>query len=463
MTTYTCHWRLSTPTSDKDAQLIKLTLRPHGYDGHAYWMRQEARASDRNFATVEDLRFDPDGGPQTVLQRFVALRQALASGGWQEIVAQDRLTLTPCDLQDHRPKTDDECHMDLAALYTECSDPDNALAALNNCSNCAQQTWYWHTAARRIHANRARANPGPQADQDWAGAVEHAMFIITQAAENATQPDTAYSFGDSYRATASQLAAAAQTVAEYLLCIAGDPAQALEAMRIADATNHGTQQLEQLKVTALIQLDRATEAYETHLKWSLQMPEVLESPGYRAFIDHQQTQARDAESLRISQLQFTYAPGTPASDSDIAALRQHFPQLSAAYLQWITQPERHQLTVADGEHSETYQLLGVEAALAKHGELLDWLALHDDSSPELAREIHAAIADSGIAPRHMLPIVGDENASDCFLLRTDGPDAGTVYFWAHDECTVFSPVVASADQLFPWLRARAQAGDTFVL
>ncbi|EJE53708.1 hypothetical protein PMI14_01397 [Acidovorax sp. CF316] len=463
MTTYTSHWHQAAADNAQGPLLIKITLLPHGYDGHAYWKRQEARASDREFRMVEDLRLDPEGGPQAVLQRLVDLRQALARQGWQEIVVHDSLTLFPKNLLDHRPKTGDECLMDLAALYTECSDHENALAALQRCRH-SEQAWYWRTAARRAHANRARANPGPGADGDWAAAVEHAMFIIHQAADtDAAQPHAMYSFGDSYRHTASQLAAAAQTVAEYLLNIAGDPEQAMQALAIADATNHGTSQLQQLKVTALLQLDRSTEAYETHLKWRLQMPEVLESPGYRDFIERQQTQARDAQSQRISQLRFDFSTGTPASESELEQLLRHFQQPSHAYLQWISQAERHQLTVADGENEETYTLFSIPAALDKHEELLGWLALHDESSPELAEEIRSAIADSGIDPRHMLPIVGDANSSDCFLLRTQGPGAGGIYFWAHDECTVFSPIVDRADQLFPWLQAQARAGSTFVL
>ncbi|MDZ7863127.1 hypothetical protein [Acidovorax sp.] len=464
MTTYTSHWLQAAPSGNNKAPLlIKITLIPHGYDGHAYWKRQEARASDREFKMVEDLRLAPEGGPQAVLQRLVDLRQALARRGWQEVVVHDSLALFPKDLLDHRPKTEDECLMDLAALHTECSDHESALAALHRCRHSGQ-AWYWHTAARRAHANRARAHSGPAASGDWAAAVEHARFIIHQSADpNAAQPDAMYSFGDSYRHPASQLAAAAQTVAEYLLCIAGDPEQAMQALAIADATNHGTGQLQQLKVTALLQLERNTEAYETHLKWHLQMPEVLESPGYREFVERQQTQARDAQSQRVRQLRFDYATGTPASEIELEQLLRRFPQPSHAYLQWISQPERHQLTVVDGEHEETYTLLSIPAALEKHEELLGWLSLHDDSSPELAEEIRSAIADSGIDPQHMLPIVGAENASDCFVLRTQGPGAGGIYFWAHDECTVFSPIVDGADQLFPWLCARARAGETFVL
>ncbi len=465
MTTYTSHWLQAAPADNPQQAplLIKITLVPHGYDGHAYWKHQEACASDREFKMVEDLRLAPEGGPQAVLQRFVDLRQALARQGWQEIVVHDSLTLFPKDLLDHRPKTEDECLMDLAALHTECSDHESALAALHRCRH-SEQAWYWHTAARRAHANRARAQPGPQADGDWAGAVEHAMFIIHQAADsNAAQPGGMYSFGDSYRHAASQLAAAAQTVAEYLLCIARDPEQAMQALQIAEATNHGTDQLQQLKVTALLQLGRSKEAYETHLKWRLQMPEVLQSDGYRAFVRQGQAHKHGEETRRIGRLQFEYAQGNPASASELALLRQRFADLPAAYVQWVTQPERHQFTVIDGEDRQAYDLFSARQALEKHAELMQWLCLHDESSPELAEEIHSMIADSGIEPEHMLPIVGDENSSDCFLLCTQGPNAGTVYFWAHDESTIFSPIVASADQLFPWLQAQAKAGSTFVL
>lgn len=462
MTDYTSHWLQVSSDNNKAPQLVKIKLIPHGYDSHAYWMRQEARASDRNFKTVEDLRFDPEGGPKAVLERFVALRQTLANGGWQEIVVENSLTLFPKDLQDHRAKTEDECLMDLAALHTECSDHENALAALNQCHHSAG-TWYWHTAARRAHANRARANPGPQANGDWAAAVEHAMAIVNQAHENAGQPVAGYSFGDSYRHAASQLSAAAQTVAEYLLCIAGDPEQAMQALAIADATNHGTTGLQQLKVTALLQLDRPAQAYETHLKWNLRMPEVLQSEGYRAFVQKGQAQSQGEETRRIDRLQFDHSPGSAASASDLALLRQRFPTLPAAYVQWITQPGQHQLTVIDGDDRQTYELFSARQALDKHSELMQWLCMHDESSPEMAEEIHSMIAASGIEPQHMLPIVGDENSCDCFLLCTQGSDAGTVYFWAHDECTIFSPIVASAELLFPWLQAQAKAGSTFVL
>jgi hypothetical protein len=293
----------------------------------------------------------------------------------------------------------------------------------------------------------------------------HAKFIILSATEQQTtrKQIPVYSFGDSYSNAANQLSAAAQTLAEYMLCICDLPEAALEAIRIADTTHYGSQELQEFRVTALLKLGRNTEAYEAHLKWRLNMLDVAQSEGYRAFVHQQKSQAQDAERQRISQLQFEYSEGSPASQAELEQLRKRFPNLSDAYVQWITQPHRHQLTVIDGEGGETYELFSTGAALEKHDELMGWLGLHDESSPELAEEIRTAIRESGIDPLFMLPIVGNDSSSDCFLLRNDGADAGGVYFWSHDECAVFTPIVSSAAQLFPWLQAQAEAGSTFSL
>lgn len=426
-------------------------------------MRQEARTSDRQFEMIEDLRLDPCGGPQALVSRLVELRKVLGNSGFEEIVFQSTV-YAPNDLPGHRPKSEDERHMDLAALYTECNDYDSALAELNSCRQ-SEKEWYWHTAARRIHANRARDTPGQGAQQDWAAATEHVQFIILSATEQhaARKKITVYSFGDSYSDAASQLSAAAQTLVEYLLCICNLPEAALEAILIADATHQGSHELEEFRVTALLKLGRNTEAYEAHLKYRMNMPDVAQSEGYRAFVDQRKSQAQEAERQRISQLKFEYTEGNPASRAALELLRQRFPNLSDAYVQWITQHHRHKLTVTDGEYGETYELFSASAAQEKHEELLGWLALHDESSPELAEEIRAAIHENGINPLRMLPIVGNDSSSDCFLLRTDGLDAGSVYFWSHDQCAVFTPVVGSADQLFRWLQAQAEAGSTFSL
>ena len=354
--------------------------------------------------------------------------------------------------------------MDLAALYTECNDYDSALAALKACRH-SDKEWYWHTAARRIHANRARDNPGPDAQLDWAAATEHAHFIILSATEQHTarKQVPVYSFGDSYSDAASQLSAAAQTLAEYMLCICDLPEAALDAIRIADTTHHGTQGLQEFRVTALLKLGKNTEAYEAHFKCRLKMLDVAQLEGYRAFVDQHKSKAKNAEQQRISQLKFESTAGNPATQAELDQLRQRFPNLGDSYLQWITQPHRHQLTVIDGEGGETYELFSTGAAQEKHEDLMGWLSLHDESCPELAEEIRTAIQESGIDPLCMLPIVGNESSSDCFLLRTDGPDAGGVYYWSHEECAVFMPVVNDAAQLFPWLQAQAEAGSAFTL
>lgn len=475
MTTYTCHWIEKTPRR-KDAApwAVQATLVPHGHDGRAFFKRQEARTSNRRFKMVEDLAFAEQGGPQAVLQHWIALRRTLAEAGFEEIVVPDTV-YTPDNVQGYRPKTADECRMELAMLHTECGDVDTALALLHACADSAR-AWYWHTAARRAHAHRARTHPGPNADADWDAALTHAQWIIDSTAQQGTEVyrlDTGaggYHFGDSYRGAPPQLAAATQTVAEYCLCIAGEPEQALQAIALCDCTSSGTQQMEQFRVMALRQLGRSAEACETHLRWRLQMPEVLQDPVYKAYVAQERARALQAERLRVSALRFEYAPGTaPATAADIEALRQRLPAVllnpvCAAYVQWITQPgQPRQLSVVDGECRQDYVVFSVEQALAKREEMLGWLRLHEHSAPELAEEIWQAIVADGIHPLQMLPIVGDPDASDCLVLRTEGDGAGTVYFWAHDECAVFTPVVPAADQLFAELRTRAEQGFTLVL
>lgn len=476
MTTYTCHWIEKSPGRQGAAPLaVQATLVPHGYDGRAFFQRHEARTSSRRFRMVQDLAFAEQGGPQAVLQQLVALRRALADAGFEEIVVPETV-YAPGSVQGWRPKTADECRMELAVLHTECGDADTALALLHACGDSGR-AWYWHTAARRAHAHRARTRPGPGADADWDAALTHAQFIIDSAAQQGMadvyRMDTGaggYHFGDSYRGAPPQLAAATQTLAEYCLCIAGEPAQALQAIALCDCTSSGTRQMEQFRVTALLQLGRSAEAYATHLRWRLQMPDVLQDPAYRAYVAREQAQALQAERQRVSALKFDYAPGpSPATPADIEALRQQFPAVllnpaCAGYVNWISQPgQPRQLSVVDGEARQDYVVFSVEQALAKRDELLGWLRLHERSAPELAEEIWQAILADGIQPLQMLPIVGEADASDCFVLRTEGPGAGTVYFWAHDECAVFTPIVPAAEQLFAELRTRAEQGCTLVL
>ena len=471
MTTYTCHWIETAPKRKNTApMLVQLILEPHGYDGQAYWKRQEARTSARQFKMVEDLALPAPGGPGELLQRLVALRARLADSGFQEIALADR-PYSPGSVHSHRPKTADECLMDLAALHTECGDFDAALALLQQCQD-SRGAWYWHTAARRAHANRARANPGTaQAAADWTAALAHAGFIIDSAAaqggdvyrmRTGAGGSGGYHFGDSYAGAPPQLSAAAQTLAEHRLTIAGQPEAALAAIAISDSTSHGTQQIQEYRASALLQLGRKEEAYRTHRTWHLAMPEVLADPGYQAFVAREEGEANAAERERLAALRFEYAPGPPAAQADLALLRERFPQaleVSAAYAQWLTTPgQPHRLSVVDGEYRQDYTLLSVREALDQHAELLGWLGLHEHGAPELAAEIRQAIADDGIDPARMLPIVGDEDVPDCFLLRTDGPDAGAVYFWSHDQCALFERMVDSPDQLFPWLQARAEAG-----
>ncbi|WP_369939484.1 hypothetical protein [Xanthomonas medicagonis] len=471
MTTYTCHWRELAHADGADPQLVRLSLTPHGHAGRSDWRHEQAPVSARQFATVDTCEGEPEEGPRALLQRLLALRATLAQRGFQEIVPSSRL-YAPRDLEDYRAKTDDECWMDLAMLHTECGDHVQALAALQQCRDSAQ-TWYWHTVARRLHAHHARGLADPEADEVWAAALEHAGFILARAAEQGgaayrmSTGGAGYSFGDRYDGAAPQLAGAAQTVAEYLLCIAGEPEQALQMIEVAETTGYANTRLREFQVAALLQLGRHAEAYPIHRNWRLQMPEVMEQAAYRAFLEQEQAQRREAERQRIAGLRFAYEEGVPASPAELQQLRERFPaalEVSAAYRCLLGESgQPRALSVIDGEQRQRYALFTVAQALVKHEDFIGWLHMHDDSSPEFAQDIHRAIAESGIEPLHMLPIVGDEDASDCFMLRTNGPDAGAVYFWSHEEYAVFVPIVDDVAQLFPWLRAEAESGNTFSL
>ena len=49
------------------------------------------------------------------------------------------------------------------------------------------------------------------------------------------------------------------------------------------------------------------------------------------------------------------------------------------------------------------------------------------------------------------------------VLYTEGVNAGKVYYWEHDQLACLSEIVDTVDDLFPWLEARAKAGNTLVM
>jgi hypothetical protein len=476
MTTYTSFW--ARPARDMTAPhrspgdtadgVLQLRVTPHGYDGHAYFVLEQARSmSDKKFKTIEEQRLPGDEGAREVVRRFLAFRAA-RQGVSQELFAMGSLVLFPADLQNSRPKTADECRLDAAALWLECEDFTAAQAALDQCAGASQDTLYWHTLARRLCANRADGLSGEEREAAWSDAVIHAGHVIAELAGKDLYrlgPPAPYYFGDSYRSPQSMLVYAAETAAEYLLDVESEPQRALQVIQIGEDTHHGSSGLQELKVKALLRLNRVAEAHQSHLHWRLQMPEVLASDDYAAFVNAQAQAAQQTQAKRVAAMRVEFVEGEPASPQEIGRLWQAFPQLPAAYLEWMNRADLHEMRVVDGVRTESYRRLSTDAAREKHGEILGWLHLHDESSPELAQEIQAHIRDSGIDPLQMLPIVGADHTPDCFLLRLDGQgdDAGAVYFWSHDECAVFERVVDGIEGLYPWLRELALAGRAFVL
>lgn len=467
MSNYTSHWLQDSPTDSTPGcqpLLIQITITPHGHGGQAYWRRQDARLGADRFTVTQELELPQDGGASDAVQRFLAFRHAQSlHPASREVCVPDRsMCLFPTDLENYRTKTGDECLMDRAALLAECGDHDGALQALHACTH-SDDEWYWHTMARRIYANRARASQGDAALSDWSQAVAHAMHILQQAPSLPRDRAPSYWFGSSYNSVSAMLALAAETGAEYALNIAGVPDAALSCVEVAQAASHMSSGLRELQVRALCQLDRHAEAFEIHRRFHLNVPGIAELPEYLDCVKTHKDSEMQAETQRIAQLRFEWLDGTPASSDDLRRLRQTFPHLPEPYVQWITSPHRHTLKVIDADQECAYPLLSVDESLEKHGEFITWLHLHDDGAPELAQEIAQIIQESGIDPTHMLPIVGAPWTPDCFLLRTDGPDAGAVYFWSHEEIGTFVPTVSSVDQLFAGLIAQAKAGHTFVL
>ncbi|RYF49902.1 MAG: hypothetical protein EOO27_32720 [Comamonadaceae bacterium] len=467
MTRYTSHW-LQTPADPKTPSarplVIQIAVTPYGYDGKAYWRRQEAHVGDAQFKVIEELEFPDEPGARAMVDRFLRFREAQRQHpGSEEIWAPGRtMVLFPDDLEQYQRKTEDECLMDQAALCAECGDEAGALAALQACRVSADG-WYWKTVARRAHANRARPATGDGARQDWEKAVEHAAFVLHLAQDQDLYKVATYWFGDSFNSASTMTALAAETAAEFFLKVNEQPEMALQAALIGDATHHASRDLQELRTEALWRLGRYPEAYEIHRKHGLGMPEIEASEGYRVYLSALDSANNQAESQRVAELRFQWVEGVPASPGDLHALQEKFGALPPAYVQWVTSTAHHTLKVIDGDDEEVYALLSASEALQKHEEFLGWIHLHDDNAPEFAQEIHQLIHDAGIDPLRMMPIVGAPWTPDCFMLRTDGPHAGTVYFWGHEEIPTFIPIVASVDQLFPGLVAQAKAGQTFVL
>lgn len=467
MTTYTSFWtHPDLPHAEargRTPRLVQVRVTPHGYDDHAYLAREQSRSLlDKKFKVVEELRIPGDDGAREVVRLFLEYRQSRLAEGWTEVYAGNGLALFPGDLRAARPKTPQERSLDAAMLWLECGDFEHAQSALEDATGI-QNTPYWGTVARRLWMLKSEVLSGNARVDAMAQAAVHASEVIGMLAGQDLYRIDPYHFGDTYRSPQSMLVRAAETAAAYLLESEDTCQQALQFIQLAEDTHHGSTYLQELKVAALLKLGRREEAYEVHLHCRLQLPEVLASADYTSLVDQRNRDALEQERHRLAGLRVEYMNGEPAPPADIARLQALHPGLPEACVRWLSGKERHEMRVIDGDSSESYRLLGVDGMLDKHVEMVGWLHLHDDSSPDLAEEIRESIRDSGIKPEYMLPIVGADHTPDCFLVRLEGEDLGAVYFWSHDESAVFSRIADSVDQLFPWLEAQALGGNTFVL
>ena len=490
MAEYTSYWAPNHASHSSAAalgraptlQMTMLVLTTYGADDQHHWHQQAAplvglgfRAAPAHwsidegrfamlelaFETVDTQAWPAKGGMQPVLAHLAALRERMAAEGLAEVFGPE-WGLLPGDFADLRAKTADECQMDVAMLQVEAGDYAQALQSLQLAAS-SQQTPYWHQVARRAYVNRVHDGGSDDAQADWAAAATHAGECVALMAPAKQAGLSVYGFGDAYKSPDRQLVAAATTMAEYLLHQAGQPEQALALVDMAERTHHGASSLYALKVSALLQLGRQPEAFETHLKWRLAVPEVQADPAYATYVQGIYAAKRQAEQVRIASVQAVYADGVAATPAELAQLQQRFPKLPAAYLQWLAQPQRHSLTVVEDEHEESYTLSSVPAALDNYAALQSWYGASAYRDEADVAELLERARQAGFDPQHLLPIVEGVASADYLVIRTDGLDAGKVFFWCHEELAYLSDLDVQVGDLFPWLEAQAKAGDTLVL
>ena len=452
----------------KPPLLVELVMTPNAYDGKHYWLKQEAKPSARRFNITEELEWGSEKGVAPLMAQLDALRSAQAGLGFDEVVSLRR-ALLPGDYVHLRPKTADECRMDTAMLQVEDGQYQQALLTLQSAAGSAD-TVFWHNVARRAYVRRARESGGDAA-ADWELAAHHAQRAIELLApilQSGVPPTLhgngihVYGFGEQYEDAYRQLVSAATTAGEYWLYQRNEPAQALAFVEPAIATNYGLNALYAVQALALLRLGRQQEAYDIDMHWNLALPELQGDPAYLAHVQAMKAAMEQSEQAQLASLQTSYADGIPATAAELQAVQQRFPQLPAAYLQWLAQPQRHSLSIVDNDQSVTYTLCSVATALEHYDELQDWYQLHRDD-PEMLQDLWNAVRDAGFEPRHLLPIVESVGASNYLVLYTEGVNAGKVYYWEHDQLACLSEIVDTVDDLFPWLEARAKAGNTLVM
>ena len=331
---------------------------------------------------------------------------------------------------------------------------------------------FHHTVIRRLHTNWAQTCTGEPAARHMQIAIQHAQAIVQQFAQLEQQDEYAaqrseYYFGDDYTPVGSQVVAACTTLAEHWLQ-QQQPQAALDMAEYGIATNYGDGLLYELQVRALMALGRAEEAWPVYALRAHAigpLPALTETEGYRAYARRQAEEAQAADQQRLASVKLGHHDSTPLSAAEQAQWRAHYENLPEEFLAWLASGQRTGLSGSMEAENYEYRLFNLRQSQAWHTDFMGWLNLHRKSGPELHKEIWQCIRDSGIDPARMVPILGDAHSPDGFLLRCDGGpgEYGAVYFWSHEEVPVFDKTTDNAQALMPWLAARLQAGEPFVL
>ncbi len=479
MGNYSSFW-LSHPAGlfkKKSRHVVRIRILLIGLGTHSYFVREEAPINAKKYKIVEEFRIEGNDGAREVIQKFLSARTALAQAH-TEIILEDPLCLYPSDAEAHRAKLPCEQIMDAAMLAVELDDFDRADELLDSLGAQQQNNIFAHTIRRRSAAIQA-ALLKTMNEQDVSrtahlSRAHHAADAVIRCADDGNF----YGFGENYRRLETQLTAAYATQAEYWLTV-GDAAEALAACQRADDTCYSTTDNSALKARALFALGRNDEAYALVKGYNFHcLTEITESADYKKYLERSAAEASNAERIRIEKIKVLIAANTLLSASEILAWQQHTERLDialpATFEHWLRESNSRNLIVTQPgneddiseEYTTEYPFISAEYAREQHEAMIDWIHLHDKSTPELAAEIHQYIADSGIDPDKMLPVVAVTYTPDCFLLRLDGPEKterGAIYFWSHDEAGTFDRIADDMPGFYTWLESRAREGNVFSL
>lgn len=464
---YQSTWQLP---GQNPPSLIQLRIVPHGWDDAAYFCIGRSMPGKQTFDRVEEHRLTQPGSDRAVVRRYL---DWVAANPYAVALFDSGLGLFPEEFLEPqgRRKTAAELKLDEAMLWTEVGDHEAARAVLDTLAEPPDGMFH-HTVLRRLHANWAQDCTGEPAARHMQIALQHAQAIVQQFAQLEQQDEhaaqrIAYYFGNDYKPAASQVVAACTTLAEHWLQ-QQLPQAALDIAEHGIATHYGDGLLYELQVRALMALGRAEEAWPVYALRAQAigpLPELTETEGYRAYAGQQAAQAQAAEQQRLASVTLDYHDSPPLGDAGQAQWRTHCPHLPQDFLSWLASGKRTGLTGSvEGEPYE-YRLFDLRQSQDWHTGFMDWLNLHQQSSPDFHEELWQCLRDNGINPARMVPILGDKHTPDGFLLRCDGGpgEYGAVYFWSHEELPIFTKTTDNAQALMPWLAARLKSGEPFVL